>query len=207
MRLFKGKRQRVSRRVRIRDGKKEKKMDDFLLKQIDEFREKAQQLQELINTKETKVRELQLLVDERECKATKLKRELDERQREADSLVGNVEQQVDKLIKNIEVQQNDNTEEIKNVLDGVTQEVGKLTNDLSKTQSEISEKIHTENVKCYRNIQGLMEEFTEKLEKVELADKRMKSIKGFFGVTIGLLVVNLAGIVAVILHFLGVFSF
>lgn len=74
-------------------------MDDFLLKQIDEFRDKAQQLQDLINTKETKVRELQLLVDERESKATKLQMELDERQREADSLVGNVEEQVDKLIK------------------------------------------------------------------------------------------------------------
>ncbi len=70
-----------------------------MLKQIDEFRDKAQQLQDLINTKETKVRELQLLVDERESKATKLQMELDERQREADSLVGNVEEQVDKLIK------------------------------------------------------------------------------------------------------------
>lgn len=207
MRLFKNKSQKISRKVKIREGNKEKNMDDFLLKQIDEFREKAKQLQDLINTKETKVRELQLLVDERESKANKLKMELAERQKEADSLVGNVEQQVDKLIKNIEVQQNDNTEEIKNVLDGVTQEVGKLAKDLNDVQGEISEKIHTENVKCYRNIQGLMEEFSEKMEKVDLAEDSMKSMKRFFGCTIGLLVLNLAGLAAVILYFAGVFSF
>lgn len=207
MRLFKNKSQKTSRKVEIREGNKEKNMDDFLLKQIDEFREKAKQLQELINTKETKVRELQLLVDERESKANKLKMELAERQKEADSLVGNVEQQVDKLIKNIEVQQNDNTDEIKNVLDGVTQEVGKLAKDLNDVQGEISEKIHTENVKCYRNIQGLMEEFSEKMEKVDLAEDSMKSIKRFFGCTIGLLVLNLAGLAAVILYFAGIFSF
>ena len=97
MRLFRQKKQQTSHKREIRNESKEKNMDDFLLKQIDEFRDKAQQLQDLINTKETKVRELQLLVDERESKATKLQMELDERQREADSLVGNVEEQVDKV--------------------------------------------------------------------------------------------------------------
>lgn len=127
MRLFRQKKQQISRKREIRNESKEKNMDDFLLKQIDEFRDKAQQLQDLINTKETKVRELQLLVDERESKATKLQMELDERQREADSLVGNVEEQVDKLIKKIEVQQNDNTEDIKNALDGMSQDFGQMT--------------------------------------------------------------------------------
>ena len=72
MRLFRQKKQQTSHKREIRNESKEKNMDDFLLKQIDEFRDKAQQLQDLINTKETKVRELQLLVDERESKATKL---------------------------------------------------------------------------------------------------------------------------------------
>ena len=133
--------------------------------------------------------------------------ELDERQREADSLVGNVEEQVDKLIKKIEVQQNDNTEDIKNALDGMSQDFGQMTKELTGAQQEISEKIHTENVKCYCNIQGLMQEFAEKMEKVDLADESMKSIKHFFGWTIGLLVCNLAALAGVILYFAGVFSF
>ena len=43
--------------------------DDYLLKQIDEFRAKAQQLQALLATKESKVQELQEIVEEREGKA------------------------------------------------------------------------------------------------------------------------------------------
>lgn len=54
MRLFRQKKQQTSRKREIRNESKEKNMDDFLLKQIDEFRDKAQQLQDLINTKETK---------------------------------------------------------------------------------------------------------------------------------------------------------
>ena len=169
MRLFRQKKQQTSRKREIRNESKEKNMDDFLLKQIDEFRDKAQQLQDLINTKETKVRELQLLVDERES--------------------------------------NDNTEDIKNALDGMSQDFGQMTKELTGAQQEISEKIHTENVKCYRNIQGLMQEFAEKMEKVDLADESMKSIKHFFGWTIGLLVCNLAALAGVILYFAGVFSF
>ena len=42
--------------------------DDYLLKQIDEFRAKAQQLQKLLITKESKVQELQEIVDEREVR-------------------------------------------------------------------------------------------------------------------------------------------
>ena len=53
------------------NSKVDKGMDkeDFLLKQIDEFREKAKQLQALLVTKEDKVQELQNIVDEREEKA------------------------------------------------------------------------------------------------------------------------------------------
>ena len=104
-------------------------------------------------------------------------------------------------------QQNDNTEDIKNALDGMSQDFGQMTKELTGAQQEISEKIHTENVKCYRNIQGLMQEFAEKMEKVDLADESMKSIKHFFGWTIGLLVCNLAALAGVILYFAGVFSF
>ena len=42
--------------------------NDFLLTQIDEFREKAKQLQELLLSKESKVKELQTIVAERETR-------------------------------------------------------------------------------------------------------------------------------------------
>ena len=49
MRLFRQKKQQISRKREIRNESKEKNMDDFLLKQIDEFRDKAQQLQDLMD--------------------------------------------------------------------------------------------------------------------------------------------------------------
>lgn len=54
--------------------------EDFLLSQIDEFREKAKQLQNLLALKESKVSELQALVSEREGKAQELELILTERQ-------------------------------------------------------------------------------------------------------------------------------
>lgn len=59
----------------------------FLLSQIDEFREKAKQLQNLLTSKESKVQELQNLVNEREDKAQELEQILSERQEEADEIV------------------------------------------------------------------------------------------------------------------------
>ena len=52
--------------------------EDFLLSQIDEFREKAKQLQNLLTSKESKVQELQNLVNEREDKAQELEQILSE---------------------------------------------------------------------------------------------------------------------------------
>ena len=207
MRLFRQKKQQISRKREIRNESKEKNMDDFLLKQIDEFRDKAQQLQDLINTKETKVRELQLLVDERESKATKLQMELDERQREADSLVGNVEEQVDKLIKKIEVQQNDNTEDIKNALDGMSQDFGQMTKELTGAQQEISEKIHTENVKSYRNVQALMEELEQKLTEKEQSTEHRKSARGLLRTVLFVGILNLLAVIGIFLYELGVFAY
>ena len=48
--------------------------EDFLLSQIDEFRERAKQLQSLLDSRETEAQELQTLVDERQEKADALGR-------------------------------------------------------------------------------------------------------------------------------------
>lgn len=65
-------------KTREQDPEREKilsrmQQDDFLLKQIDEFREKAKQLQSILVTKENKADELQEVVEEREEQARKLR--------------------------------------------------------------------------------------------------------------------------------------
>ena len=54
--------------------------EDFLLKQIDEFKEKAKQLQSMLTTKESKVQELQSVLEEREEKAKQLQGVVEQRQ-------------------------------------------------------------------------------------------------------------------------------
>ena len=69
---------RVRKSVRVSVNRTRERMqdkldkDDFLLSQIDEFREKAKQLQEMLSNKETKANELQSIVAEREEKAEEL---------------------------------------------------------------------------------------------------------------------------------------
>ena len=76
--------------------------DDFLLQQIDEFRNKAKQLQELVNKKENKVQQLQTIVSEKENRAEKLQSILTRRQSEADSILKDFETKVQVLIDNVQ---------------------------------------------------------------------------------------------------------
>lgn len=64
----------VAQSAPAQEERKEETMekDDFLLQQIDEFREKAKQLQDLLATRENKARELSQVVYERESKAQEL---------------------------------------------------------------------------------------------------------------------------------------
>ena len=71
--------------------------EDLLISQIDEFREKAKQLQVLLAAKESKAAELQSLVDERADKAQELEHILTERQEEADKIVTEFGRKVDAL--------------------------------------------------------------------------------------------------------------
>ena len=70
--------------------KKNVDREDFLLSQIDEFREKARQLQGLLATKASRVQELSDIVAEREDKAKELSDIVEERQEAADRVAENV---------------------------------------------------------------------------------------------------------------------
>ena len=92
-------RMRQERERRQRAMKKE----DYLLKQIDEFREKAKQLQTLLDSREVKVQELQLLVDEKQDQADELEAVIMHRQSEADLLLKGVGQQMDDLVSQLQM--------------------------------------------------------------------------------------------------------
>lgn len=198
--------------------------EDYLLTQIDEFREKAQQLQDLLLSKESKVQELQNIVDEREGKAKELESILKERQRKADGITEEMTKQIDNLIgkvsakmdeigtsisatvekdlkdgKQLSEQQLEELKELKELLATITPQ-------LETVKSELSEKVHSENVKCYRNISDLFKSMEDKLDKVNDVEQKVLSVRKCTIAIIVLSIINMLGLSALALYELGIFQ-
>ena len=212
--------------------------DDFLLSQIDEFREKAKQLQSLLATKENKVQELQEIVEEREGKAKELSDMLDERKDAADRVVAGVRSQIDSMVGQVDAKMKElnetfaerlaenalnsteQYEEVKKLIDSQNEEIrgiideqnGKLAETIAgvqepfeKIKGDINDKIHTENVKCYRNIQTLFEESDKKNGLIKSEVSELLAVKGYIKVVSAVSILNLVGLAVLLLHSFGLF--
>ena len=188
--------------------------EDFLLSQIDEFRERAKQLQTLLNSRESEAQELKTLVDERQEKADELDQILKERQEKADGLTAEVEKQVDILIEKVAAKMEEieasmkedvadgkrlNEEKAKEIKDTLAQ----IEEQLPAAKTELSDKVHTENVKCYRNISDLFRGMEERLDKLTVVDNKLGTLKvmALSGVILG--GINLIALIFVMLISLG----
>lgn len=211
----------IDRTVKRERIKTDVEKEDYLLNQIDEFREKAQQLQDLLLSKESKVNELQTIVDEREVKAKELEEILSERQRRADGISEEVSKQIDNLIEKVSAKM----EEIGTTIGADLKEGQKLseeqvaqlretlasiTEQLDTIKGELSEKVHSENVKCFRNISDLFKGMDEKIDAVkrEQETSRLKADTIHKSVTVILVLsgINLLGLLLLALYELGVFQ-
>jgi len=188
--------------------------EDYLLNQIDEFRDKAQQLQDLLMSKESKVMELQHIVDEREVKAKELEDILNERQRKADGITEEVEKQIDSLIEKVSAKMDEIGVAIeKDLEDGqeyskqqaieLKESLGELNSQLEVLKGELSEKVHSENVKCYRNIAELFKGLDIKFVNT---DEKIISVKKCTVAVIVLTIINMLGLIAFALYEIGVFA-
>ncbi len=194
--------------------------EDFLISQIDEFREKARQLQGLLASKENKVQQLQEIVAEREGKAKELSDMIEERQDAADRVVAGVGAQIDGMVEKVDAKLNelnetfaerlaenavnstDQSEEVRSLIEEenkkLTETVESLNGQFDKIKNEICEKIHTEDVKCYRNIQTLIDESDKKLEEMEEKIQKLSSTKTMLGIIIVIALLNASAASAVI---------
>ena len=210
--------------------------NDYLFTPIDEFREKAQQLQTLLQTKESKVKELQSIVDEKEDKAEELQQILEERQEKADGIEAEVGRHIDHLMEQVSQKMDElqttmnrqmedgrklNNEQADNLRDSIEKAnesenarteqlisaLSSVNEQLEGLKAELSEKIHNENVKCYRNIQDLFKGFEDQIEKIETVDQNVKSVRGFNKFLTWISVINFLTLVGFILYSVGVFNF
>lgn len=249
MTLFGRKSSHICRQIKRERIKTNVEKDDFLLSQIDEFREKAKQLQSLLATKETKVQQLQEIVEEREGKAKELSNMLDEKKDAADRVVSGVRIQIDGMVGQVDykmkeligqmdvkmkelneafaerlaenaLNSSEQHEEVKKLIDSQNEEIRGIIKEqnekasesltgiqepFDKLKGELNDKIHTENVKCYRNIQTLFEESDKKMELVKSEMSELLAVKGYLKVVSAVSVVNLVGVLALLLHAFGLF--
>lgn len=221
--------------------------DDYLLSQIDEFRAKAQQLQNLLLSKESKVAELQTIVDEREGKAKELEDILTERQKQADGVTAEMTRQIDSLIEkvttkmeeissNITSSVNGSLEASTSVVGRELESVGKslenvtgemvdsrqlserqiaeiselkdlLANmpNLEEMKTEILEKIHAENVKCYRNTSDLFKGLEDKMDKMRGLEQKIEDLQKNSVILMVLHSISIVGLIVVALAAFGIF--
>ncbi len=206
--------------------------EDVLIQQIDEFREKAKQLQQLMQNRESKAKELQGVVEERTAKANSLDRMVHVRRGEADKIMKQVSQRIDAmsmgvrtemsglsdsvskevggLTQNLTNEINQSTEKTRLAVEAATQnmidqntrsleglkeqleqldhseQIGELSTEMNSQmttlKADIVEKIHAEDVKCYRNIQVSLDDqsklLSESDEKIRgLMEEQMNGLK------------------------------
>ena len=234
--------------------------EDFLLRQIDEFREKAKQLQQLMETRKKEAKQLQSTLSEKEEQASKLDDLITVRQDEADKIMGNVSERIDAMSKDVRREMsglsdtvsqevsgltqnltreiNLSTENTRQVVENVAQnmidqntrsleglkeqleQLGQLEqiNELSTEmnsqittlKTDLADKIHAEDVKCYRNIQASMNEQNKLIsdadektrqhiqEQVDNLQERMGSQSKLMKVSLFFSVLNFLGIIGVL---------
>ena len=190
--------------------------EDLLLEQIDAFREKATQLQQKKKKKEQKAAELEAIVKEKEEINVKLQEELAKKQEEADTLVADVETQVDRMMQVVKNNMDQLEVDIKGQVSGNQESYEAHSKNLQDTlknvsagldsiQSELSEKTHSESVHLYRLIQDLLKEHDNSEEQALKAVEHYSSLKKLSVVVIVLLILSLGLSVASFIHSLGIF--
>lgn len=234
--------------------------EDFLLRQIDEFREKARQLQQLMATRKNEAEKLQSSLSEKEAKASELDDLITVRQGEADRIMGSVSERIDAmsadvrqemsglsgsvsrevsgLTQNLTQEINRSAESTRQALESAAQnmidqntrsleglkeqleQLGQLDqiNELSTEmnsrittlKTDIADKIHAEDVKCYRNIQASMNEQSKLLsdadektrqhikEQVDNLQERMSAQAKLLKVSLAFTVFNFLGIAGIL---------
>lgn len=189
--------------------------EDMLLAQIDAFRDKAKQLQTLISAKERKVKELEAMVRAKEERNSQLQEELAKKQAEADGIAADVETQVDRMMQTlrgsvddleerIQQQVADNQEKAAVQTQAVKDTLEDMTSGLDAIKGELSEKVHSENVLQYRNIQDLLKELDNREEATKKSEEEFSVVKKRITMVTVVSVLNVIAVVTLILATFGI---
>ena len=190
---------------------------------------KVQELQEIVDEREIKAKELEYILDERQRKADGITEEVS---KQIDSLITKVSEKMEAIGASIQDGQKINErqlEELKNTLGDLNgqqleeikstlgslseQQAEELKNSLSElnaqlevVKSDLSDKVHSENVQCYRNLADLLKSVEGKLDKANEIEKKVNSVHKCTVAVIVLAIINMLGLTALALYELGIFQ-
>ena len=194
---------------------------------------KVQELQEIVDEREIKAKELEYILDERQKKADGITEEVT---KQIDSLIDKVSEKMEAIgvslgkelqegqrINERQLEELKNTlgdlngqqmEEIKGALGSLSAQqaeelkdaLSELNTQLEVVKSDLSDKVHSENVQCYRNLADLLKSVEGKLDKVSEVEKKVISVHKCTIAVLVLSAINMLGLVGVILFELGVFQ-
>lgn len=178
---------------------------------------------------EALVKEREADIADKEEQIAALQSELDSKQKEADALVTTVETQVDRMLTSVKADLSDlnqnisdkiseenqaGADKLETLLNTVNTSVGEIKETLANSsegisledvKQELSEKIHSENVKVFRNIQDTMKEMDHSEEQEISFEEKYQAMKSRFIGILVVLIVNFGVSVVILLHSLGIF--
>ena len=203
--------------------KTEEESDDALFAQIDAFKAKAKELSGLIANKQAKVADLENLVSSREQQNEKLKAELELTRKQYKELEDKLDARFDamkeSLTNDLSKTTGDMVEQNREALEPVRQTVGNVSTELSEVKEttaavnksvsgmkeQIFDKVHTESIQSYKNLQEFIKENDHSDENrlsILTSIEKLKGAVTFVGV---ISVINMGMLVCMLLHILGVF--
>lgn len=178
---------------------------------------------------EALVKQREADIADKEEQIAALQSELDSKQKEADALVTTVETQVDRMLTSVKADLSDlnqnisdkiseenqaGADKLETLLNTVNTSVGEIKETLANSsegisledvKQELSEKIHSENVKVFRNIQDTMKEMDHSEEMDISFEEKYQAMKSRFIGILVVLIVNFGVSIVILLHSLGIF--
>lgn len=155
--------------------------DEYMIAQIDRFRDKAKELQEKLRDREEELERLEALVEEKDQKVKELEKLEASRRKEHEQFLEGADRQFRDMVYRVEGRINVLVSEIEEKVasdekiteDQTTKlqwEIKQIDRNLDKIKSDLSDKTHQEMLTTYRNIHISLEELSAHLdEAVETA--------------------------------------
>ena len=179
-----------------------------LTAQVNELKQETEILRDLIRRKEAEIRDIRSAVEEREFEdmninemADKLEAKLNELEAKVDAQAalntGNVEEKLTVIMEEKTQAFSKKADELADKMYAVTRDSGV---DSDQIVNIISENVHNESVKCYRNIQSILEEMDDKLTAIE---NKKVSISGTTALVVITMLVSMGNLALIVLRILG----